>query len=96
MGPTEGRDVRQEVWRTVHAFAAAIGDGLSEMFCVPVNDDRGQQVQASHAEVLAYCRTIADFTLAVDAESVLQGMAGLAFVPADLGAALHVTVRSSA
>lgn len=51
MGPTEGRDVRQKVRRTVQAFAAAAGDGLAEMLGVPVDDDRGKKVQPGHAEV---------------------------------------------
>ena len=60
------------------------------MLCVPVDDDRSEEVQPCHAEVLAFGGAITDFTLAADAEGVLQGMMGLALVQADLGASLHV------
>ena len=54
MSPTEGRDMRQEVGRDVQAFAAAIGDGLAEMLGIPIDDDRGEEVQPGHAEVLSF------------------------------------------
>ena len=38
--------MRQKVGRAVEAFAAAAGDGLAKMLCVPVDDDRGEQIEA--------------------------------------------------
>ena len=93
MGPTEGRDVRQKVRRTVQAFAAAAGDGLAEMLGVPVDDDRGKKVQPGHAEVLGFGGAVPDLALAADAESVLQRVVGFALVQADLGAALHAGIK---
>jgi len=34
---------------------------LAEVFGVPVDDDSGEQVQAGHAEVLAFGGAVADF-----------------------------------
>ncbi len=85
--------MRQEVGRAVEAFASATGDGLAEMLGVPVDDDCGEEVQSGHAEVLSFGGAIADFTLAADAESVLQSVMGLALVETDLGAALHVGIE---
>ena len=51
MGPTEWRGVRQKVWRASQAFASAASDGLAEMFGVPVDDDRGEEVQPGHPGV---------------------------------------------
>ncbi len=72
--------MRHEVGRAVQAFAAAIGDGDTEMPGVPVDDDCGEEVQPGHAEVLAFGGAIADFTLTADAEGVLQGVMGLTLV----------------
>lgn len=36
--------MRQGVGRAVQAFASAIGDGLSEMLCIPIDDDCGEEV----------------------------------------------------
>ena len=83
----------QKVWRTVETGAAAAGDGLPEMLGVPVDDDGGEQIEACHAEVLAFGCAVADFTLATDAEGVFQSVMGLAFVQPDLGAALHGGIK---
>ena len=45
-----------------------------------------------HAEVLAFRGAIPAFTLAADAERILQGVVGLAHVETDLGASLHVGI----
>ena len=82
-----------EVGCAVQAFAAAIGDGLAEMLGVPIDDNRGQQVQPGHAEVLPLAGSVADFALATDPEGILQGVMGLTLVQADLGTALHVGVE---
>lgn len=66
---------------------------MAEMLGVPIDNDRGEQVEACHPEVLAFGGSVADFALATDAEGVFQGMMGRAFVQADLGAALHVGIK---
>ena len=53
MGPAERRDVCQEVRRAVEIGAASGGDGLSEMFGVPVDDDGRQPGQRPKSEKLA-------------------------------------------
>jgi hypothetical protein len=85
--------MRQKVWRASQAFASVASDGLAEMFGVPVDDDRGEEVQPGHAEVLAFGGAITDFTLAADTECVLQSVVRLTLVEADLGAALHVGIE---
>ena len=42
-------------------------DGEAELLGVPVNDDCGEEIEASHAVVLAFSRAVSDFTLASDA-----------------------------
>lgn len=83
----------QKAGRAVETGAAAACNGLPEMLGVPVDYDGGEQIEACHAEVLPFGRPVADFTLATDAERVLEGMMGLALVQADLGAALHVCIE---
>ena len=85
--------MRHEVGGAVQAFASATGDGLAEMLGVPVYDNRGQQIQPGHPEVLSLAGSVADFALAADPEGVLQGMVGFALVQTDLGTALHVSVE---
>ena len=63
------------------------------MLGVPIDDDRGEQVETCHAEVLTFGGSVTDFTLSTDAQGVFQGMVCLAFVQTDLGAALHVGVE---
>tara|TARA_R110002072_G_scaffold194236_1_gene351481 strand:+ start:1388 stop:1597 length:210 start_codon:yes stop_codon:yes gene_type:complete len=63
------------------------------MFGVPVNDNGGKEVEASHAEMLPFGGAVADFTLATDTQGVFQRMVSLAFVQTDLGTALHIGVE---
>lgn len=64
--------------------ALALSDGLAQAGRVPVDDDRAQQVERGHAEMLAFRGPIADFTLSADPQSVLQRVVRLALVEADL------------
>ena len=66
---------------------------MPEMLGVPIDDDRGEQVEPGHAELLPFGGPVADFTLAADAQGVFQGVMGLSLVQADLGAALHIGVK---
>jgi hypothetical protein len=54
MRPSEWRDVRQQVWRAGDIFAFPAFDGLAEVFCVPVDNDCGEQIKSRDAEVLAF------------------------------------------
>ena len=54
MRSSEGRDVGEQVWLTVEAFAFSTGDGLTEVLGVPVDDDGGEQIETCHAEVLTF------------------------------------------
>ncbi len=62
---------------------------------MPIYDSCGQQVQSGHSIVLAFGCAISDFTLTSDPQRVFQGVMCLAFVQADLSAALHVSVEQS-
>lgn len=63
------------------------------MFCVPVNDDGGQQVQPSHPVVLALSGAVPDFTLTANPQGVFQSVMGLAFVQPDLSTTLHIRIE---
>ena len=85
--------MRQKVWRTVEACALPCCNCAAKMFGVPINDDRGQQVQPGHAIVLSFRGSVSDFTLATDTEGVFQRMMCLTLVQADLCTALHIGIQ---
>src|SRR5215210_5885756 len=68
------------------------GDDLSELPCVPVDDDGGKEVQAGDPVVLCFGRPIADLTASVEADGTLERMMGLAFVEPHLCPSLEVEV----
>lgn len=41
--------------------------GTSEMVCIPIDDNRGEKIQASHVEAPVFCGAASDFTLPTDA-----------------------------
>jgi len=55
-------------------------DRLAEVLGVPVNDDRGEQVQPGHSKVLALGCSITDFTLATNAQGAFQRMMRFALI----------------
>ena len=67
-----------------------LSDRFSEMGGIPVNDDGGEQVEPSHAAVLALAGAVADFALASDPERILERVMSLALVQASVGSALSV------
>ena len=71
----------------------ACRDSLAKVLGVPVNDDRGEQVQPGHSEVLALGCSITDFTLATNAQGAFQRMMRFALIQADLGTALHIGIQ---
>lgn len=85
--------MRQQSGVAIQPGPLPCGDGLTEVFGVPVDDDGGEQVETCHAVVLPLCGTVADFALPPDAQGVFQGVMGLTLVQADLGPALHVRVE---
>lgn len=91
--PAEGRGVRQKIGRDRELRTLALRDGLAQTGCVPVDDDRGEEVERSDAEVLTFGRSVADFALSADPQRVLQRMMRLTLVEADLYPALHVGVQ---
>ena len=66
---------------------------MPEMLGVPINDDRGEQIEAGHAEVLPFGGSVADFALAADAQGVFQGVVCFTLVQTDLRTALHVRIE---
>ena len=58
-----------------------------------MNDDGGEEVEPSHAVVLALAGAVADFALASDPERVLEGVMSLTLVQAGVGPALHIGAR---
>lgn len=83
----------EEFRRAFETGALACGDCISEVFCVPTDDDRGEQVKACDAEVLALSGAVADFTLTPDAQGALQRVVRFALVEAEIGPALHIDIE---
>jgi hypothetical protein len=67
-------------------------DSLPKALDAPVNDDGSEQVQPYHPEMLPFGCSVTNFTLAANAQRILDGVMGFSFVQADLGTALHVGV----
>lgn len=63
------------------------------MLGVPVNDDSGEQVQPGHPEMLSFSCSVANFTLATNAQGILEGVMSFALVQTYLRATLHVDVQ---
>ena len=72
--------MRQKIGWVIQSLTFSVVDGLAEVFGVPVDDDGGEQIEAGHAEVLAFGGGVADFTLVADVQGVFQGMMGLTLV----------------
>ena len=70
-----------------------LSDRFVEMGGIPVNDDGGEQVEPSHAVVLALAGAVADFALASGPQRVLEGVVRLALVQTGTGPALHIGVE---
>ncbi len=66
---------------------------MAEVLGVPIDDDRGQKVETSHAVVLALGGSIADFALAANAKGVFQGVVRLPLVQANIGTSLHIGIE---
>ena len=69
--------MRQQSGVAIQPGPLPCGDGLTEVFGVPVDDDGGEQVETCHAVVLPLCGTVADFALPPDAQGVFQGELGI-------------------
>lgn len=95
MSPSERRDVRQQLGRTVQSFMLSLRDGVSEMLGVPIDDDGGEQVQTCHAEVLTFGGPVTDFALAANPEGVFQGVVSLPFVQPNLCATRAMSASRS-
>ena len=65
MFPSERRDVGQEFGRDVEAGVLPGEDGLTELPRVPVDDDRGQQVEAGEPVVLSFLGSVSQFATLV-------------------------------
>ena len=83
----------QELGLDGQAGEFSLSDRLAETGCIPVNDDGGEQVKPGHAIVLALAGPIAAFTLATEAERVLQSVVSLALVQAGVGSALYIGIE---
>jgi hypothetical protein len=80
VSPSKRRDMRKKSGVAIQPGPLPRGDGLTEVLGVPVDDGGGEQVETSHAVVLALGGTVANFTLAADAQHVFHGVMGLALV----------------
>ena len=76
MRPSEGRGVRQKIGWAIQSLAFSVVDGLAEVFGVPVDDDGGEQIEASltqhrnRTKLADFCSApVAGFYAAVDTMS---------------------------
>ena len=74
MFPSERRDVGQEFGRDVEAGVLPGEDGLTELPRVPVDDDRGQQVEAGEPVVLSFLGSVSQFATLVEIDGALESM----------------------
>jgi hypothetical protein len=68
---------------------------VSKVFGVPLDCDRGEQVEPCRAVVLSFGRSVSDFPLTTSAQSILQRVVRLTLVEANLGTARHVGIEQS-
>ena len=66
---------------------------MAQVLGVPIDDDRGQQVETCHAVVLALGGSIADFALAANAQGVFQGVVRLPIIQTNIGTSLHIGIE---
>ena len=91
MSPPKGRDVGQEVGLDCQAGLFPLPDRFAEMGSIPVNDNGGEQVESSHAGVLAIAGAVEPgraLARALDAPSRRVSSLRYPFTPA--GVALSV------
>ena len=80
MLPAERRDVGQEFARDLEPGLPPREDGVAELQRVPVDDDRGQQVEAGDPVVLPFPGSVPQFTALVEVDGALESMVRLALV----------------
>lgn len=66
---------------------------MAKVLGVPIDDDRGQQVETCHAVVLTLGGSIADFALTANAQGVFQGVVRLPLVQTNIGTSLHIGIE---
>ena len=84
--------MREQVFLVIDSGTPAFGYDLTELLCIPVDDDRCEEIEPCEPVILSAAGTITDFALATDAQGVFQSVVRLTFVQTDLGAALQLTV----
>ena len=84
--------MRQKIRCAVEACTATGRYSFTKVLGIPIDDDGGEQVQPCHPEMLPLGCPVANFALATSAQGIREGVVGLAFVEANLGTALPVTL----
>ena len=85
--------MRQELRWAFEPGLLPFGGRYPQVFGVPEDHDRGEQIQPCDAEVLAFGGPVPDFALPPDAQGSLQSVMCFTFVQADIGAALHIGIE---
>ena len=85
--------MRQKFWRHIKSFVPPLGDRVADVNGVPIDNECGEQVEAGDPVMLTFGGSVTDFTLATDAQRILEGMVGLALIETDLSTPLHVRVE---
>jgi hypothetical protein len=79
--------VGQQIFRNADALSPQMLDSSLHVGGVPVDDGRGDQIEARCTEALVLECAVADLTLPIEEYSTAQRIAGLALVEARMVAA---------
>lgn len=63
--------MRQEFRSTAQPLTFSLGNSLTNLICVPINDDGGEKVESRHSVMLTLGGSISDFTLTSDPQRIL-------------------------
>ena len=85
--------MRQKLMRTIETCVFSCRHGASKVVSVPIDYDCGEQIETGHTVVLRLGGSVTDFALTSNAQSIFQGVMCFAFVQANLGAPLHVSIE---
>ena len=85
--------MREEVSWRVQLGLFALRDSYAKLFCIPEDDDGGEQVEPSDPEVLAFRVAVSDFALPTNPQGIFQSMVRFTFIETNVGTSLHIRVE---
>lgn len=92
MLPAQRRDMSEKIGWDGSVVSGSAADNISEFHRVPEYDDGGQQVHAGDAIMLAFARSVPDFTAPMEASALWESLAqNHPFIDGNKRAAFAVT-----